>query len=322
MTQSDNLRLLRSKSSSPYSPEPPKRSLVVQCLFRAAGMMNRTGYSSPHLCGGSDSEKVEWEYNQGNALLEAFAPHLSLDLVADKDVLDVGCGWGGKMIYLAKHSRLKSISGFDIPGVFEPSVAASFAHSLYISNCRFTTGFAESIPYPDNSFDILLMEDVLEHVNDPERTISECLRVLRPGGRIAVKFPSIKMAEAHHLDRAMSLPGVHYLLSFKTLAGGLNYLLLPPSKASFEPFDEVLNTKYSNAITRNLNGCTFQDFVRIVGSSGFTTIALELIPRQFSSSWLKAAYTLAYKVPKFREFLSSYILFVGEKSAIPPSLQS
>jgi SAM-dependent methyltransferase len=41
-----------------------------------------------------------------------------------------------------------------------------------------------SLPYPDNSFDYVVSDQVLEHVEgDPQRAIDETLRVLRPGGR-------------------------------------------------------------------------------------------------------------------------------------------
>jgi SAM-dependent methyltransferase len=43
-------------------------------------------------------------------------------------------------------------------------------------------GVGESIPHPDESFDLVFSLNVLEHTNDPPRVIAESLRVLRPGG--------------------------------------------------------------------------------------------------------------------------------------------
>lgn len=45
------------------------------------------------------------------------------------------------------------------------------------------------LSYPDESFDMIVSNDVLEHIPDPERALRECLRVLRPGGTVLATFP-------------------------------------------------------------------------------------------------------------------------------------
>jgi SAM-dependent methyltransferase len=49
---------------------------------------------------------------------------------------------------------------------------------------------ALDLPFPSNSFDRVIVSEVLEHVWDDERTLSEIARVLRPGGRIAATVPT------------------------------------------------------------------------------------------------------------------------------------
>src|SRR3954447_23821015 len=41
-----------------------------------------------------------------------------------------------------------------------------------------------TIPVPDDSFDVVMSTQVLEHVADPETYLDECFRVVRPGGRL------------------------------------------------------------------------------------------------------------------------------------------
>jgi len=52
------------------------------------------------------------------------------------------------------------------------------------------TGFGESIPYSDSSFDVVFADNVLEHLNDPAAVFSEIHRVLKPGGLFLAKTPN------------------------------------------------------------------------------------------------------------------------------------
>jgi ubiquinone/menaquinone biosynthesis C-methylase UbiE len=233
--------------------------------------------------------------------------------------LDVVCSWGGKSIYLAEHSKLKTVTGFGIPNAYVPEVSKQFASKKNITNCFFKMCYAEDMSYNDNIFDVIIMEDVLEHVADPEKVMKECYRVLRPSGIIIAKFPSFLMMYAHHLDRAITFPGLHYILSMKTWAAGLNYLLLNPGQGlSYEPFSKVVATKYSKSITRDLNGLDFRGFREIMRNINFKQHFIGVTPFKSTAKKVKITrivYNLAYEIVPFREFLSSFSLFVGEKVA-------
>jgi SAM-dependent methyltransferase len=47
------------------------------------------------------------------------------------------------------------------------------------------------LPYPDDNFDLVVHSDTLEHVMHPIRALSECRRVLRPGGSLCFTIPTI-----------------------------------------------------------------------------------------------------------------------------------
>jgi 2-polyprenyl-6-hydroxyphenyl methylase/3-demethylubiquinone-9 3-methyltransferase len=95
-----------------------------------------------------------------------------------RTILDVGCGGG----YLCEEFAR---AGFDVTGI-DPSrntLAAANAHAAQnrLSIC-YQEGSAEKIPFDGASFDHVSCCDVLEHVDDIGRAISEIARVLKPGG--------------------------------------------------------------------------------------------------------------------------------------------
>jgi SAM-dependent methyltransferase len=237
--------------------------------------------------------------------------------MSGRAVLDVGCGWGGKAIYLAETLRPGRVEGFDLPGVFDPSVPLAFAAERGVTGCGFRTGYAETIPYGEVEFDLLLCEDVLEHVEDPAKVLAECRRVLRPNGLLIAFFPSFRMLDAHHLDRAVVWPGLHYLLSMRTWAAGLNAYLLERPEAAFEPFSEVASSRFHPCVPRDLNGMSYRQFASIAASSGLDQVHLALVPRPTPdngrSRWLKRAYRALFRVPGLNEVLAQRILFVARR---------
>ena len=50
------------------------------------------------------------------------------------------------------------------------------------------TGTAEEVPFPDGSFDTVLLGTVLSYVKDPQRAVEEAFRILRPGGHVVVSY--------------------------------------------------------------------------------------------------------------------------------------
>ena len=61
------------------------------------------------------------------------------------------------------------------------AIAAARAHAA-ARQIGYHVGVGEALPYPDASFDAVVCVDVLEHVNDLPRVVSEIARVLRPDG--------------------------------------------------------------------------------------------------------------------------------------------
>lgn len=95
-------------------------------------------------------------------------------------VLDVGCGGGYACEHLARLQAL--VSGTDI---LEESLQEARDHAieqnLNIDYCLCTP---KRLPYDDNVMDLVTCFDVLEHVLDKQKALSEIYRVLKPGGSL------------------------------------------------------------------------------------------------------------------------------------------
>ena len=101
------------------------------------------------------------------------------ELFEGRDVLDLGCGWGGRSVYWLEVGA-NSVCGVDT----DTQVALARAFARGRRRSRFEIGTGEAIPCEDGSFDLVVMNDVMEHVVDPEQVVAECHRVLRPGRRL------------------------------------------------------------------------------------------------------------------------------------------
>jgi SAM-dependent methyltransferase len=96
----------------------------------------------------------------------------------DRWILDVGCGIGTYV------KRFREFS----PHVFGIDVAA---HRLQESSMPGLVAAAgENLPFRDESFDVLVFNEVIEHVRDDRQTIEDSLRVLRDGGHVVIYAPN------------------------------------------------------------------------------------------------------------------------------------
>ena len=108
----------------------------------------------------------------------------ALDLQEDDWLLDVGCGTGWAVMQAAQMVPSGKACGIDLsPGMI--SRANDLADGF--STVEFKVADAESIPYPEQSFDAILCTNSFHHYSTPVRALSEMRRVLKPGGRLIIR---------------------------------------------------------------------------------------------------------------------------------------
>jgi SAM-dependent methyltransferase len=112
------------------------------------------------------------------------------------DCLDLGCGDGGTSgFYLTQNAR--SYIGVDVS---ERAVELATSRGLAAK----TVEDASRLPFADDSFDIVVCIEVLEHLFEPQTAAAEAVRVLRSGGRFIATVPN----GAYWRDRIDMLFGV------------------------------------------------------------------------------------------------------------------
>ena len=91
-------------------------------------------------------------------------------------LLDVGCGTG----WLLEH--LSNCKNAEYYGLDLSENMLEIARSKNIKNAELVQGYADSLPYDDNSFDIVTCIQSFHHYPDPDKAMREVYRVLKPNG--------------------------------------------------------------------------------------------------------------------------------------------
>jgi SAM-dependent methyltransferase len=99
--------------------------------------------------------------------------------------LELGCGTGVFLERVAPSGA--SIAGIDLSADL---LARARERLSGRANVALVRGNAESMPFPDGGFDAVYGSSILHHLN-LDRTLTECFRLLRPGGRVVFAEPNI-----------------------------------------------------------------------------------------------------------------------------------
>lgn len=107
-------------------------------------------------------------------LLEIVEQHMSC--------LDFGAG-RGNVQQLDLRGHVDYVAGVDPDPIVK--------ENRFLDESKLLDLSTQKIDYPDNTFDVAYADNVFEHISDPSVTLSELLRVLKPGGSLLAKTPNI-----------------------------------------------------------------------------------------------------------------------------------
>ncbi len=122
-----------------------------------------------------------------------FAYEFALPLIKGKTVLDVGCG-------LAYGTALMAESAASIVGVdYDQSVVDDNTRQYSaIKNLSFQRVTVPPLPFADESFEVITSFQFIEHIHPRKEYLKECIRVLKPGGKLYVTTPNTKRSLARN----------------------------------------------------------------------------------------------------------------------------
>jgi ubiquinone/menaquinone biosynthesis C-methylase UbiE len=141
-------------------------------------------------------KKVNWnwdkfEFNNSNTnwflkrVRESFAQYVK----PNSKILEIGCGTGNILTYISKEKNCDCY-GIDISSDSEEVI--KYFEKNRGTKIHFMIGDGFNVPYPDNYFDVVYSEGVIEHFNNQEiiKMVDEHVRVCRPDGIIIISVPN------------------------------------------------------------------------------------------------------------------------------------
>ena len=222
----------------------------------------RGGYSEKSLAERgrqSNFPQAEEEACRASDFHAFFGSDLVSAALRDRDVLDFGSGYGGRTVEYAR-SGARFVWGIE---PFESMVSRSIAYAQArgVLNVGFKLCAQDAIPLPDASMDVVVSYDVIEHVDDPRKSMREIHRVLKSGGRAFLIFPVYFGAFSHHLDYISMVPGLHWFFSPHTLVHTVNGMLAKQTKMETQPQPPPrLSFDGRRHVLPNLNGLGGEHF--------------------------------------------------------------
>lgn len=263
----------------------------------------------------------EWEQAELAKLIPEFGGYWNL---ADKRVLDLGCGLGGKTIDYARHGA-RQVVGIDLRHNSLESARDLSQTSGTAAQTGFSLNDAARMPFADDSFDVIISINVLEHVDDLYHTLRECRRILHPDGVMLFHFPPFYSPWGAHLEGWLNFPWPHVFFSDKVLlqaahrveqAKRRNRHYIPTAQVNWGSLDHL----------PELNRVTAGTFLHLIDAVGLGIAHARMLPfgRHYLARrgpWARRALAALETIsqwPGLREVIATKMVFVLTKHPTAP----
>jgi tocopherol O-methyltransferase len=222
------------------------------------------------------------------------------EVTSASQILDVGCGIGGSSLELAQRFQAQ-VTGISLsPWQVERAQERAKAQGLQ-DQTHFQVADALAMPFPDQQFDLIWSLESGEHMPDKTQFLRECLRVLRPGGRLILatwchRPEPLSSMDQRHLQRIYDVYCLPYVISLPEYVQIVESLGLTDLKSA----------DWSTYVA---------PFWNVVIDSA---LDWRVVPQLFQAGWetIRAALSLRLMSRGFTSGLIRYGLLTGIKPAV------
>lgn len=153
-------------------------------------------------------ENEHWWFVARRLIIEQVIKQLNLP--KDAEILEAGCGTGGNLAMLARHGK---VYGIELNQTAQ-NLASNLQIGLIVSGC-----LPHDIPFENEKFDLIVLLDVLEHLEEDEASLKALYDKLKPSGWLLITVPAhpwlwSKHDELLHHKRRYKLKNLRQLVSF------------------------------------------------------------------------------------------------------------
>lgn len=187
----------------------------------------------------SELEDEHWWFLAKRQIVRLAIEKHARDIDNSASILDAGCGTGGNLKYFS--GLFKNLKGMELE-----ETARELAKQKTGAEIKYGK-FPDEIPFYDEEFDVVLMLDVLEHLDDDVSALKNIRQKIKKGKYIAVTVPAFNFLwsrhdDIHHHKRRYTLIELKDKLNnsgFEVVYGSYFYFFLFPLIALYK----ILNNK-------------------------------------------------------------------------------
>lgn len=259
----------------------------------------------------------EWEQEELTRLLPEFGAAFDL---AEKTVLDIGCGLGGKTAQYAGMGA-EAVFGLDLR-LHSLTAARDFCAGQGLMHTGFVCTDAGKMALPNNSIDAIVSVNAFEHIDDLYDTLVECRRVIKPGGQIFLHFPPFYSPWGAHLEGWVNFPWPHVVFPDKALLQAAATV-----EAQRQRNDTFIPTAQVNWAAHErlpeLNRVTAYDFFHLVEVAELEVAHVRMLPlgrhyflrRGLPGRVMLALLNMSVQLPLLREVITTKMVIRLTKPA-------
>jgi len=190
-------------------------------------------------------------------------------------LLDLGCGTGGNAALLKEFGEI--IGADSSPTALKIAQKADFSKLIAIHN-------EARLPFENNTFDCVTLLDVLEHIENDDDAISECRRVLKPGGSLILTVPAYQWLFSGH-DEALNHKRRYLMKNLTKQISGAGFRIYFKSYAITFLFPIMALYRFIERIFKRKQKASYVMFPKLINNFFVVLLKIEALAFKIGASF-------------------------------------